>query len=78
MNLNFRIKHFGFLIFIVFFACSTSKDSNVVIRSYPIDDEATFQTEALYRNLMTISNEGILFGHQDDLAYGVYWKDERI
>ncbi len=76
MSLISKMKAFKFLIFIVFIACTPSKDSNISTRSEPIDKEATSQTEALFRNLRTISNEGILFGHQDDLAYGVYWKDE--
>ncbi len=76
MRLISKMRAFKFLIFIVFIACTPSKDSNIRTRSEPIDKEATSQTEALFRNLRTISNEGILFGHQDDLAYGVYWKDE--
>jgi len=76
MRLISKMKAFKFLIFIVFIACTPSKDRNISTRSIPIDKEATSQTEALFHNLRTISNEGILFGHQDDLAYGVYWKDE--
>ncbi|MEO8766675.1 MAG: glycosyl hydrolase, partial [Ginsengibacter sp.] len=40
----------------------------------PIDKKATKQTIALYRNLRKVLNKGIMFGHQDDLAYGVGWK----
>lgn len=36
----------------------------------------TPQTAALYRNLFKLSQKYILFGHQDDLAYGVNWKYE--
>lgn len=40
-----------------------------------VDANATKQTKALYANLMDISGQHILFGHQDDLAYGVGWKE---
>jgi len=43
----------------------------------PIDREATRQTRALHYHLSQFSkNSNILFGHQDDLAYGVNWKAE--
>lgn len=35
---------------------------------------ATKETIALYKNLNELSKKFILFGHQDDLAYGVNWK----
>ncbi len=38
------------------------------------DPQATPQTQALYRNLHKLAQEGVLFGHQDTLAYGVGWK----
>jgi hypothetical protein len=40
----------------------------------PIDKKATRETIALYRHLKNIAGKGFLFGHQDDLAYGVGWK----
>jgi mannan endo-1,4-beta-mannosidase len=43
----------------------------------PIDAKATKKTKALYINLQEISRKGVLFGHQDDVAYGVGWKDEK-
>lgn len=39
-----------------------------------IDTQATKETKALYRNLHLLSTKYTLFGHQDDLAYGVNWK----
>ncbi|MCB0529209.1 MAG: beta-mannosidase [Saprospiraceae bacterium] len=42
----------------------------------PSDPEATRRTRALFANLRSLSNEHTLFGHQDDLAYGVYWQRE--
>lgn len=40
----------------------------------PADKNATRETVNLYRNLKKIIAKGILFGHQDDLAYGYHWK----
>lgn len=39
-----------------------------------IDPQATKETKALYKNLHLLSKKYTLFGHQDDLAYGVNWK----
>jgi len=38
------------------------------------DSKATIKTKNLYKNLMRLSGKEVLFGHQDDLAYGVGWK----
>ena len=40
------------------------------------DKNATSETENLYQNLILIQEKGFLFGHQDDLAYGVKWRYE--
>ncbi|MCB0534322.1 MAG: beta-mannosidase [Saprospiraceae bacterium] len=40
------------------------------------DMEATRKTSALFANLYNLAGQKILFGHQDDLAYGVYWQRE--
>ena len=42
----------------------------------PADKKATKETKALYRNLRKLLDKGIMFGHQDDVAYGVGWKYE--
>ncbi len=42
----------------------------------PIDAKATKRTRALYQNLFEMKDGSTMFGHQDDLAYGVYWKGE--
>lgn len=41
-----------------------------------VDPQATAETKALYANLMRLAPDHLLFGHQDDLAYGVTWKRE--
>ena len=40
------------------------------------DKKSTPETVILYKNLTKLINKGIMFGHQDDLAYGVNWKQE--
>ena len=44
-----------------------------IIVAAQIDSKATYETRALYQNLMDVSQENLLFGHQDDLAYGIGW-----
>ncbi len=44
------------------------------VSGLPIDANATRQTVNLYHNLKKLVNNGFMFGHQDDLAYGVNWK----
>jgi Glycosyl hydrolase family 26 len=41
---------------------------------FPVDKGATTETVNLYRNLKKLASKGFMFGHQDDLAYGVGWK----
>jgi mannan endo-1,4-beta-mannosidase len=40
------------------------------------DPDATAETRALFANLKQLSEDRILFGHHDDLAYGVTWAGE--
>lgn len=42
-----------------------------------VDPEATAETKALYANLKRLAPDYVLFGHQDDLAYGVTWWSEK-
>ncbi len=41
---------------------------------YPCDKNAGTRTVRLYHHLKKITGKGFMFGHQDDLAYGVNWK----
>ncbi len=43
---------------------------------FPIDSKATVKTKLLLQNIKRISKKGIMFGHQDDDAYGVGWREE--
>jgi mannan endo-1,4-beta-mannosidase len=42
----------------------------------PADPAATPATRALLAHLVELARDHVLFGHQDDLAYGVTWWDE--
>lgn len=57
-------------------ACSaqTAALQNQPGENMPSDRFATTETINLYRNLIKAAEKGFLFGHQDDLAYGVGWK----
>ena len=65
-----KSKHFTFLALIGIVHLS------LVAQDLPADKKATKETIAVYRNLEKLLHEGIMFGHQDDLAYGVGWKYE--
>ena len=41
------------------------------VKAQPIDKLATRETSRLFHNLQLLSQKGTLFGHQDDMAYGV-------
>lgn len=49
--------------------------NNVLAQIKTVDPNATKQTKALFANLKKISAKQIMFGHQDDLAYGYKWND---
>ena len=59
------------LLFIIFFTSLNSFGQGSTI-----DKKATKKTKTLFANLQNISKTGVLFGHQDDLAYGIGWIDE--
>lgn len=42
----------------------------------PVDPDARPSVRALWQRLDELARTGIMFGHQDDLAYGVHWKFE--
>src|SRR4029078_403939 len=65
----------SFYVLFIFLNGLTSS-GQVAHNEMPADKKATRETTALYRNLKKLLSEGIMFGHQDDLAYGVGWKYE--
>lgn len=40
----------------------------------PVDKNATKETKALYRNMLSLASKGFMFGHQDATLYGIGWK----
>ena len=64
------------LIAIVILILNPGPEVNADGSSGPADQKATRKTRALFMNLKDIAGKGILLGHQDDLAYGVGWKDQ--
>jgi mannan endo-1,4-beta-mannosidase len=59
------------ILFIFFIACCFANKVDAQVLS---DKLATKETKALYQNLSLLRKKYTLFGHQDDLAYGVNWK----
>jgi mannan endo-1,4-beta-mannosidase len=57
-----------YLPLILLLACT--KNEHVGI---PTDTNATQETTALYHNLKQLAYTSVLYGHQDDLAYGYSW-----
>ncbi|CAN5547459.1 glycosyl hydrolase [soil metagenome] len=51
--------------------------TNVLSQDLPADKHATKETVHLYHNLKSLMQRGVMFGHQDDLAYGYEWKYEK-
>ena len=60
-------------------AAGTSGDAtstNAPVAATLVDQQATAETRALFANLRALAGTAVLFGHQDDLAYGYTWTGE--
>ncbi|RED23807.1 mannan endo-1,4-beta-mannosidase [Flavobacterium cutihirudinis] len=65
------------LLLSVFIGSSCSAGNNNPYTNLSLSDKkATPETVSLYKKLNQLTQKGFLFGHQDDLAYGVNWKYE--
>lgn len=66
----------GFLLGVLWLICNPKEDQLQAVfdQLHIVDKKATRSTKSLYINLKDLSATHILFGHQDDLAYGVNWK----
>lgn len=62
------LKNSFFILFFISTYFSTHS------QELPADKNATTETVRLYNNLKHLMDKGIMFGHQDDFAYGVGWK----
>jgi hypothetical protein len=56
------------IVFIALVSCG------ILAQDKTVDKKTTKETANLYRNLQKLATKGFMFGHQDDLAYGVGWK----
>ncbi len=56
----------------IFFSCN-KPSTEIEKENFPIDKHATKETKALYINLKELAKTKVLYGHQDDLAYGYSW-----
>lgn len=45
-----------------------------IAQTLPVNPKATTETKNLFANLQRLSGKGVMFGHHDDLAYGIGWK----
>ena len=50
-------------------ACSSEQEK----RSGPADPAASAETVKMLAGLKAATEKGIMFGHQDDLSYGIGW-----
>ena len=84
-TINASIQPFGlvFLCAAIFVTSSSvAEDVTAALFTAPsearlVDSNATPETKALFLSLSTLSASGnVLFGHQEDLAYGVFWQDQ--
>jgi hypothetical protein len=57
----------------LFFLTAFSACQSQAQKDLPADKKATKETVSLYQNLKKLTGKGFMFGHQDDLAYGVGW-----
>lgn len=70
-------KSISVLLLSVLISVSCATKAQVTNTKYALSDKkATIETNILYQNLGKLVQKGTLFGHQDDLAYGVNWKYE--
>lgn len=70
-------KSIPFFILLLFITTSCDKKmEEKKPEAMPSDQNATTETVILYQNLIKLVDKGIMFGHQDALAYGVNWKYE--
>ncbi len=68
--MKYNSQHIIVFISVFFlFACKAKAQQEL-----PTDKKATKETVSLYNNLKKLSSKGFMFGHQDDLAYGVNWR----
>ena len=68
---NFLVFGLGIILFTG--ACQSENTFQLQPEDLPVDKNATEETKALYYNLRELAKTKVLYGHQDDLAYGRTW-----
>ena len=70
-------KHFLTLLTVTIISSSCLSQKSTSNTNLSLSDKkATTEAKSLYKELNALTQKGFLFGHQDDLAYGVKWKYE--
>lgn len=72
-GLKATVVLFSAMVLLVF--CGCNSDGQLSRGPVLVDRDATAETKALFVNLSQLSQHHTLFGHQDTMAYGVYWKN---
>jgi mannan endo-1,4-beta-mannosidase len=70
------VSNIKFLLMLAGLLGADYSSARPATKELPADKNATAQTVNLYNNLKRLAQKGFMFGHQDDLAYGVNWKYE--
>jgi hypothetical protein len=68
-----KLKFYIQVIFIFISSCGLFAQG-IATEAQPSDKLATPETKNLFNSLIRLQQKGVMFGHQDDLAYGVGWK----
>jgi mannan endo-1,4-beta-mannosidase len=74
--MNMYVSNIKFLLLLAGLLGASRSSARPVTKELPADKNATAKTVNLYNNLIKLSQKGFMFGHQDDLAYGVNWRYE--
>jgi mannan endo-1,4-beta-mannosidase len=67
------MSRLSFNLLICFLLCSVDPSAYGQLMKLS-DPNATPETRALYHHMEKLRSTGTMFGHQDDLAYGIGWK----
>ena len=74
--MNMYVNNIKFLLLLAGLLGANCSSARPATKELPADKNATAQTVNLYNNLKKLAQKGFMFGHQDDLAYGVNWRYE--
>jgi mannan endo-1,4-beta-mannosidase len=75
-SILFLLAFTGLLAGMAILSSCHTKPSEYNVDFRLVDPDATAETKALFYNLLKYQDEAIMFGHQDDLAYGIGWWDD--